>query len=87
MKKKRNYKKLTIDDRMIIQAGLANHESLTQIAKILHKNKSTISKEISRNGSGHPEYERCKTSFICNVCPKRGFCTRHKFYLADNKKL
>ena len=48
MKKKRNYKKLTIDDRMIIQAGLANHESLTQIAKRLHKNKSTISKEISR---------------------------------------
>jgi IS30 family transposase len=80
MKKKRNYKKLTIDDRMIIQAGLANHESLTQIAKRLHKNKSTVSKEISRNGSGHPGYERCKTSFICNVCPKRGFCTRPKFY-------
>ena len=42
MKKKRNYKKLTIDDRMIIQAGLANHESLTQIAKSIVEFDSVI---------------------------------------------
>ena len=79
--------KLTLDDRINIQAGLANHESLTQIAKLIMRNPSTVSRKINRN-----------RSFVGNNCGyypytaqkkyryRKRFCHRGLFVNNDDMK-
>jgi IS30 family transposase len=50
---KKQYKQLTIDERDLIAAHHANGFSLSEIAKMLNRHKSTISRELTRN---KPEY-------------------------------
>lgn len=85
MKRKVKRKHLTSDDRMTIQACLHKSMTITEIARRLGVNKSTISREINKfkvfkNGC----YDRCdkrdKLGGICNVCPMRNYCHKDKYY-------
>ena len=84
MKGKTKHSHLTTEDRMVIQACLHDKRSITQIARRLEVNKSTLSRELKRNavvkeGSDIP----CKIRdlfLVCNTCQKKGFCQRNKIY-------
>ena len=88
---KRDKKKLTIEDRMNIQACLHNRQSIKEIAGLLKVSKSTVARELKRNstekfGDGF-ECEALSRLLVCNTCTKRAYClSRKKFYdfsLAD----
>lgn len=83
MKKKRAMKRLTIDDRMVIQACLLEKMSITEIAARLHVHKSTVSREL-KNNSVHKKGNDvpCTRKFngLCNKCPINGRCPREKTY-------
>ena len=46
-----HYSHLSIEEREDIMICWKNHESISQIARKLGRNKSNISREIKRNGS------------------------------------
>ena len=48
-----SYKHLSITERELIAIYLAKNKSLCQIAKVLGRNKSTISRELARNGDDY----------------------------------
>jgi transposase, IS30 family len=75
-------KRLDIEDRIIIQACLENHNKISEIAQRLSVNKSTISREIKKfsyktNGTKFPCERNC---YVCNVCFVKGCCTKVKTY-------
>ena len=94
------YGKLTIYDRMIINACLVKHHSFSQIARTIGCSPSTIYREITSNckiKSGKDTYLCSKlknSSSVCNKCPKVMYCHLSKrFYdysyadqLANNRK-
>lgn len=78
-------KRLTIEERMLIQACLYKNMNLTEIAKRLGRNKSTISREIKthliiKEGLWAGECSRHNEHFLCNSCPRRGVCSHDKRY-------
>ena len=90
-KDKYEKRRLDIEDRIIIQACLHNKNNITEIAKRINVNKSTISREIKKfcyktQGTKYPCSKPC---FICNACIQKGFCNKSKTYynykLADQK--
>ena len=48
---KKQYKQITINERDLIAVHYANGFSISDIAKMLNRNKSTISRELTRNRS------------------------------------
>lgn len=85
-------KKITIEERMLIQACLTKRMSLTEIATRLKRNKSSISREISKHVDIKDGYalQPCiheKEYFVCNICPVKNGCKHKKrfynFELAD----
>ena len=48
---KKQYKQLTSDERDLIAIHYANGFNISDIAKMLNRNKSTISRELTRNSS------------------------------------
>ena len=94
------YSKLTIYDRMTINACLVKHQSLSQIARTIGCSPSTIYREITSNckiKSGKDAYLCSKlknSSSVCNKCPKVMYCHLSKrFYdysyadqVANNRK-
>jgi transposase, IS30 family len=94
----KGHKKLDVEDRMVIQACLHDHHSISQIAKRLDVNKSSVSRELSRNSEiGDGNAYKCpvlKKIIVCNVCKKKAYCINTKrFYdfakadgLAENRK-
>lgn len=46
--------RMTLSDRITIEAGLYARKSLTEIAKSIHKSRQHVSKEIQRNGTQTP---------------------------------
>ena len=87
--KSKDCKKLTFDDRTNIQSGLVQKLSLSKIAQIIHKSKSTVSREIQRNSKTGIGYKPCHSSLVCNSCSKKAYCTKPKRYydcaIAENK--
>lgn len=81
---KSNRDKLDIEDRMIIQACLHDKYSLIQIAERLNINKSTVSREISRNSiikkGTRLSCTALKKKIVCNLCDKKAYCTYTKHY-------
>lgn len=78
-------KRLNIEERMLIQACLFKDMNLTQIAKRLGRNKSTVSREIKthliiKEGFRDTECIHRKNHFLCNSCPYRGPCLHEKHY-------
>lgn len=47
--RKKNYKHLTFQDWVIIQACINDNKAVTEISRILNVNKSTISRELNKH--------------------------------------
>lgn len=79
-------KRITIEERMLIQACLTKKMSITDIAKRLGRSKSSISREISshlviKDGYYDKECAHSKEHFVCNSCPYKHSCVYiKKFY-------
>lgn len=76
-----NRKHLTLSDRIQIESGLENGLNFTQIATLLHKDSSTISKEVRRHLFHVPHYtsNMQKKRSECEhfpVCEKHHVCGR-----------
>ena len=83
--KRKTYHRLSIDDRMTIQACIHDHRSITQIATRLGVHKSTVSREIRRhqvvkNGFPIQHCAHFDKMGLCNACPYRGTCTKERHY-------
>lgn len=83
MKKRSKYRRLAIDDRMLIQACVHERMGISEIARRTGFSKSTISRElrnnsIRREGRGAPCAKR--VNGLCNRCPTAQFCRREKLY-------
>lgn len=80
MKKER----LTIENRLLIEQLLKLNYKLKDIARVLDKEPSTISREIKRNrisSSKGIEYQKTnKYPFICYNCNKKCHCNKTKYY-------
>lgn len=75
--KKKDYKHLTLSQRLHIEKGLENNESFSLIAKRLEKDPSTISKEVRRHRTEHVKRDmnhaipcvnrsQCRVRSLCN---------------------
>lgn len=62
---KKQYKQLTSDERDLIAVHYANGFSISDIAKMLNRNKSTISRELTRNSS------KTTKTYLSNQAQKR----------------
>jgi IS30 family transposase len=78
------YTRLDIEDRMVIQACLHNHQTLEQIATRVDVSKSTISRELNRNSTIESANSfKCpilETLIVCNTCKKKAYCNKQKRY-------
>ena len=71
---KGNGKHLSLDDRSTLQAGLDQKKSFRAIAKELHKDPSTLAKEVKLNRTG---YGRCSyTSSLEGLCKYTRLCKK-----------
>lgn len=78
-------KKLSIDERMFIQACLHKELNITEIAKRLNRNKSTISRELSRHfrlveGPQRRYCSKINQVIVCNRCVSKRTCLFNKRY-------
>lgn len=85
MKKRKTYHRLSVDDRMTIQACIHDQRNVTQIASRLEVNKSTISREIRQHmttKAGYPVLNcpHLSPTGLCNHCTYRGQCRKERHY-------
>ena len=76
----KSYKRLTIYDRMDIQAAIHDHKTISEIAEMLKVSKSTISRELHRETLNDLNCPILKRIATCNVCTKKSYCTFQKLY-------
>ena len=81
MKKKR----LTIENRMLIEQLLKVNYKLQDIASAVDSNPSTISREIKkRRITGKGIFKECEKTtrypFVCNGCSNKTYCRKKKYY-------
>lgn len=69
MAKKHVYKRLTIENRMDIQAAIHDGKNISEISRMLSVNKSTISRELNR---GMTRGMFCSTIEIIATCNGMG---------------
>lgn len=83
-KKDNKHSKLTINDRMLIQACIAKGESAASIAKRIGFSVSTVYREIDRGsqtrGAGAGKCPKIGRLGICNFCSKRSHCQLERRY-------
>lgn len=81
----KKYKHLTFDDRCIIQQFITFGRSFTEVSNRLHKDRTTISKEIRTHRYSLDKEQRptClllkKPPYVCNACDARPNCKRQRF--------
>ena len=85
MKRRKIYHRLSVDDRMTIQACIHDNQNMTQIASRIGVHKSTISREIHRhmlikNGFPMSHCSHLSQLGLCNSCQSRGQCTKEHHY-------
>ena len=68
--------RITIDDRINIQAGLEKQVSLTRMINIIKKNRSTIYRELHQYS-----YKKGSGKKLCLLCKKRDFCEENGVYI------
>lgn len=73
-------KHLTLEDRKIIQEGIENRLSKTDIARSLQKDPSTISKEIKKHRTLKPR-NRFNSSVICSKFKQ---CSKPRKYCSED---
>lgn len=74
---KGNHRHLTLSDRIYIEQELLQNSSFKSIAQVLHKDPSTISKEIKRSREhrkAYPYWDKCRLCKNYISCRKRGIC-------------
>lgn len=81
MKKKR----LTIENRILIEQLLKLNYKLKDISSIIESHPSTISREIkNRRITGNGVYHECEKTnrfpFVCNGCSIKTYCRKKKYY-------
>jgi IS30 family transposase len=87
---KHNQKHLTISDRLYIEQELLQESSFKAIAKVLHKDPTTISKEVKRARIHIPQdsfARKCKLCYFYNSCSHKKICRKanqHSSYNACN---
>lgn len=86
MKKKR----LTIENRMLIEQLLRLNYKQNSISRIIDVNPSTISREIKkRRITGKGSFKECEKTkrfpFVCNGCSNKTYCRKKKYYYHYNK--
>lgn len=84
-KKDNKNSKLTINDRMLIQACIAKGEPAALIAERIGFSASTVYREIERGSKtrnvGAGKCAKIGRTGICNFCNKKGYCSLEKrFY-------
>ena len=78
---KYNQKHLTISDRLYIEQELLQGTSFKAIAKVLHKDPTTISKEVKRARTliPHDRFARkCKLCHFYSSCSDKNLCHKIK---------
>ena len=86
MKRKKIIKHITFEDRIEIQAYIHQNFSISEIARKMGFNKSTIQREILNNSTfkeGNHSIPCCKhkrCTHLCNYCPVSAHCKRPKLY-------
>ena len=83
-------KRLTIEDRILIEQLLKLNYKLKNISSILDCESSTISREIKkRRITGKGDYKECEKTkrypFVCNACPDKSRCRKKKYYYNFSK--
>ena len=78
--------RVTLSDRIAIEAGIYRHETLSKIAYSIHKSLSTISREIKANrtlvkgthflGKDCSYAENCERRNLCKDCSSNKVCVR-----------
>jgi IS30 family transposase len=83
--KKTVYKRLTIDNRMDIQAAIHDGKTISEISHMLGVSKSTISRELNRKMIKGMFCSTIKSIAACNVCSKKYYCNYHPKLYYDYK--
>ena len=83
-------KRLTIENRVLIEELLKMNYKLKDIAKVLECESSTISREIKkRRITGKGIFKECNKTkrfpFVCNGCFNRSHCRMKKYYYNYSK--
>lgn len=83
-------KRLTIEDRLLIEQLLKLNYKLKDIAKIIECESSTISREIKkRRITGKGIFKECEKTqrfpFVCNGCQNKSYCRKKKYYYNYSK--
>lgn len=78
-------KRLTIEDRILIENLLKLNYKLKDISNIVECQSSTISREIKkRRITGKGIYKECEKTkrfpFVCNGCSNKTYCRKKKYY-------
>lgn len=82
-------KHLTLEDRREIETGLRENKSFKEIAAIIGKDPTTVSKEVKKhisitnalNPDSPPCSQLLRPPYVCNGCPSRSRCRleRHRY--------
>lgn len=80
-----NKRRLTIENRMLIEQLLRVNYKLKDIASAIDSNPSTVSREIKkRRITGKGIFKECEKinrfPFVCNGCPNKTYCRKKKYY-------
>ena len=74
--------RMTLSERVAIEAGIYAHKTLSEIAERIHKSRRHVSEELRKNATRvpgeHPLGKRCHNATSCKrtgICGKEG-CTR-----------
>lgn len=83
-------KRLTIEDRILIENLLKLNYKLKDISNIIECESSTISREIKkRRITGKGIYKECEKTkrfpFVCNGCSNKTYCRKKKYYYNYSK--
>lgn len=69
--------RMTLSDRIAIEAGIYARKNLTEIAKTIHKSRRHVSEEIRRNGTKTPgEHPYGKICRNATGCRRKGLCEK-----------
>lgn len=91
---KGNQKHLTLSDRINIEKGLNNSDSFAAIAKVVHKDPTTISKEVRKHSKvkeykgygntpcefNNDKHSPCKLKHVCGDMDCDKFCRQCRTY-------
>ncbi|MBQ7319102.1 MAG: IS30 family transposase [Clostridia bacterium] len=85
---KNKFKHLTLDDRCDIQLGLERGDSFTEIGTFLHKDRTTIAKEVWKHRQVKESPNKLKTyceklnnpPYVCNGCALRQGCRKKQYW-------